>query len=204
MDEETNVSGDKAIALNDQAAEAYNSALEVYTKADLPQNWSHVQAHLEGLYHDHTFQFGDALKIAKELDDFDPTLDNRMNLLEAELTGADFDGCVQLEAKLDDAALVQQKAYISVRDVIGLACQWGATDKSGALAANLRLLAKADADRYLTPDGWSFTGTLHFLSQSPAFASGRAAWIALFVAVQNGDSAGINAALHQLEPLLQQ
>ena len=204
MHEETNASGDKAAPLNDQAAEAYRSALEVYTKADLPQNWSQVQSHLEGLYHDHTFQFGDALKIAMELADFDPTVDNRMNLLEAELTGADFDGCVQLEAKLDDAALVQQKAYTSVRDVIGLACQWGAADKAGAHAADLRLLTKADADRYLTPGGWSFTGTLRFLSQSPAFASGHASWIALFTAVQNGDSAGMTAALHQLEPILQQ
>ena len=51
---------------------------------------------------------------------------------------------------------------------------------------------------------WDFSGTIHFLSNSPAFRKGRASWIALLTAIQNGDSAGMTAALHQLEPILQQ
>ena len=51
---------------------------------------------------------------------------------------------------------------------------------------------------------WDFTDSIQILSASPTFANGRASWIALFTAVQNGDSAGMTAALHQLEPLLQQ
>jgi hypothetical protein len=37
---------DKAAALFDQAVQAYRSALEVYTKADLPQDWARTQNNL--------------------------------------------------------------------------------------------------------------------------------------------------------------
>ena len=184
--------------------QAYRSALEVYTKADLPQDWASTEAHLQALCHNGTFQFADALNVAKELADFDPSAHNRMNLLEAELTGASFQECIQQAAKLDDQALAQQKGYMPVRDVIGFACLWGARENEAALAADQRLLARVQADPSFSQGSWSFAGTLHFLSASPAFANGRSSWIALFTAVQNSNSAGMTVVLHQLEPLLQQ
>jgi len=203
-DEGERNSGDKAIALFGQAAQAFRGALEVYTKADLPQDWARTEANLQGLYHDGSFQFADALNIAKELADFYPSAVDRMDLLEAELTGANFQECIQQAAKLDDQALAQQKGYMPVRDVIGFACLWGARENATALAADQRLLAKIQADPSFSQSGWSFAGTLHFLSASPVFATGRSSWIALFTAVQNGDAAGMTTALHQLEPILQQ
>ncbi len=203
-DEGERASGDKAMALFDQAVQAYRSALEVYTKAELPQNWANTEANLMMLYHEGNFQFADALNIAKELADFNPSADNRMNLLEAELTAADFPECMQLAANLDDQPLAQQKGYMPVRDVIGFACQWAANENAAALATDQRILARVKADSSYSQSGWSFRGTLHFLSTSPVFANGRASWIALFTAVQNGDSAGMTSALRQLEPLLQQ
>jgi tetratricopeptide (TPR) repeat protein len=203
-DEGERTSGDKAIALFGQAAQAFRSALEVRTKADLPQDWVATEENLMALYHDGTFQFADALNIGKELADFNPSADNRMNLLEAELTEANFQECIQQAAKLDDQTLAQQKGYMPVRDVIGFACLWGVRENTAALAADQRILARVQADPSYSQSGWSFTGTLHFLSVSPAFANGRASWIALFTAVQNGDAAGMAAALHQLQPLLQQ
>jgi tetratricopeptide (TPR) repeat protein len=197
-------SGDQAAALFDQAVQADRRALEVRTRADLPQDWATTEANLMGLYHDMTFQFADALNVARELVDFNPNADNRMNLLEAELTGADFQECIQQAAKLDDNALAQEKGLMPVRDVIGFACQWGARENAAALAADQRFLARVQADPSFSRSGWTFKGTLHFLSQSPAFASGRTSWLALFTAVQNRDSAGMSAALHQLEPTLQQ
>jgi tetratricopeptide (TPR) repeat protein len=196
--------GDRAAALLDQAVQAYRSALEVYTKADEPQSWVIAEQNLMALYHDATFQFADALTLGKELADFSPSADNRMDLLEAELTAADFQECIHLAAKLDDQALAQQKAYVPVRDVIGFACLGGARENVAALAADQRILARVQADPSYSHSGWGFTGTLHFLSASPAFATGRASWVALFTAAQNGDSPGMTAALHQLEPLLQQ
>jgi tetratricopeptide (TPR) repeat protein len=196
--------GDKGAALLDQAVKAYRSALEIYSKAETPQNWFITEQNLMGLYHDGTFQFDDALTIGKELADFNPSADNRMNLLEAELTAADLQECIQQAAKLDDQALAQQKVYMPVRDVIRFACLWGAGENVAALAADQRILARVQADPSYSQSGWSFIGTMHFLSASPAFEKGRSFWIALFTAVQNGDSAGTTAALHQLEPLLQQ
>jgi hypothetical protein len=190
--------------LFEQAVQADRSALEVRTKADLPQDWAITEANLTELYHDVTFQFADALNIDKELVDFNPSADNRMNLLEAELTGADFQGCIQQAAKLDDTALAEEKGLMPIRDVIGFACLWGARENAAALAADRRLLARVQADPSFSRSGWTFTGTLHFLSLSPAFASGRTSWTALFTAVQNGDGAGMTAALQQIEPILQQ
>ncbi len=203
-DEGERASGDTAAALLDQAVQAYRSALEVRTKADLPHGWATTEGNLMVLYHDGTFQFADALNIGKEVADFNPGIDNRMNLLEAELTAADFQECTQQAAKLDDQALAQQKGYMPVRDVIGFACLWGARENAAALAAHQRLLARVQADPSYSQSDWSFIGTMHFLSASPAFESGRSSWVALFRAVQNGDSAGMTAALHQLEPILQQ
>jgi hypothetical protein len=51
--------------------------------------------------------------------------------------------------------------------------------------------------------GWNSSGTRRFLSTSPTFATGRASWVALFTSLQNGDGAGMTAALHQLEMLMQ-
>jgi hypothetical protein len=203
-DEGERASGDKAATLLDQAVQAFRSALQVYTKADLPQDWALTEANLIALYHEGSFQFEDALNVGEELEDFNPSADNGMNLLEAELTGARFQECIQQAAKLDDQALAEQKGDMPVRDVIGFACLWGTRENAAALIADQRLLARVQADPSLSQGRWSFTGTLHFLSASPAFAPGRASWIVLFTSLQNGDSAGMTAALRQLGQILQQ
>ncbi|MGD0471308.1 MAG: hypothetical protein ABSA54_23285 [Terriglobales bacterium] len=46
MDEGERANGDKVGALLDQAVQAYRSALEVRTKADLPQDWARTQNNL--------------------------------------------------------------------------------------------------------------------------------------------------------------
>ena len=81
-----------------------------------------------------------------------------------------------------------------------LACQWGGGDRLSAFATERVLFREAPM---LKEQVWDFTDSLHFLSRSRIFAQGRASWIALFTAVQNGDSAGMTAALHQLQPLMQ-
>ena len=45
-DEGERAAGDKAAALLDQAVQAYRSALEVFTKTDLPQDWAMTQTDL--------------------------------------------------------------------------------------------------------------------------------------------------------------
>jgi hypothetical protein len=81
------------------------------------------------------------------------------------------------------------------------ACAVAAGQHAAARDALKVLSAKAPA---VKTSAYDYSGILRFLANSPAFAAGRASWIALFTAVQNGDSAGLTAALHQLEPILQQ
>ena len=155
---------DESAPLLVQAVEAYKNALEVYTKADLPRQWS--MTHL--------------------------------NLEEAGLAAARFASCIQESGIVTDDTL--SASFIFVRDTLKLACQWGSGDKGSALATEKALLAEAPMAQM---GAWDFTGAIHVLSTSPSFEKGRSSWIALFTAAQNGDSAGAVAALHQLEPLIQ-
>jgi hypothetical protein len=128
----------------------------------------------------------------------DASAANRIDLVEANLVAAHFDECVKQAGMLADGAL--SPPQVLARDALKLACQWASGNKIEALSA-----AKSIPSQTAKHDmsSLNFEGVLHFLSTAPAFESGRASWIALFTAVQNGDRAGITAAVHQLDPLLQ-
>jgi tetratricopeptide (TPR) repeat protein len=215
MDEEDWASGDKAAALLDQAVQAYRSALEVRTKADLPQDWAMTQNNLglaleeEGerasadraaaLFDQAARAYRSALEVYTKADLPGKWAGTQMNLMELNLWAGRFTVCLQQAAVLDDDAL--PPPGLTIRDAMKLACQWGTGDRGAATATETALASKPPV---FQTDFWDFAGTIDFLSHSPAFEKGRASWIALFTAMQNGDAAGMTAALHQLEPLLQQ
>jgi hypothetical protein len=87
------------------------------------------------------------------------------------------------------------------RDAVRFLCEWGAGNKSAARETEKILLSEDAAD---APYYWDATATISLLSNSPAFATDRASWIAFFNSSYTGDAAGMTGALHQLEPLLQQ
>jgi len=80
-----------------------------------------------------------------------------------------------------------------------LVCQWSAGQKAAAQQTGNDLLPEA---AQLQNTGWEFGGTLHFLASSPAFTTGRAAWIALFQSLQDGNGVAMAAALNQLEEVM--
>ena len=224
--------GDEAKSLLAQSVEAYQNALQVYTKADLPDQWArtemdlgeaHIAQHnyaaaaqdleasLEirtnntkvladagGVYLDGLFRFDRALEIEEHLVQLAPTPINRVYVSEANLTTAHFDACVQQTALIADAQM--KPPGLMIRDTLTLACQWAAGQKPAALNTEKSLATRAPN---LIRIGWTFAGPLHYFADSPAFATGRAAWIALFTAVQNGNAPAMTTALQQLEPLLQ-
>ena len=206
--------GDESVALLDQAVQAFQNALEVYTKADLPRYWARTQMDLgvalldEGerasgdksaaLLDEAVQAFQNALQVYTKADLPQYWAMTQMNLVVANFAAAHFDACLQQAAILTDDTLSSSPAVI--RDTVRLACEWGAGSKNATFDTEKTLLSKAAT---LQPRGWNFTGTLQFLSTSPAFAIGRPSWIAFFTSVQNGDSAGMTEALHLLEPLLQ-
>jgi tetratricopeptide (TPR) repeat protein len=204
--------GDKAMALLDQAVVAYRSALEVYTKADLPQDWAMMQNNLgaalldEGerasgdkaiaLLNQAVVAFRDALEVYTKVDLPRYWSIVQINLMEANLVSARFDACSQGAKAVTDDMLWASLTYL--HNTIGMACAWAVGDTGTAKEAWKTLYTGAIA---ITVPRRNSTGVLRYLSSSPEFANGRASWIALFTAVQNGDSAGMTAALHQLEPI---
>jgi hypothetical protein len=181
---------DKAVAFFDQAAKAYESALQ-----DDPSVIGGVAAG----YHDRLFRFDRALELEERRTEANPSALRRLTLAEGYLTMNRFADCLQQAEAATDGSLEPEDRVI--RDTLRFACQRGTGDRSGARATERVLLQEV---RHLSPDEWDFTGTNYFLTRSPIFEKGRKPWIALFTAVQNGDSAGMTAALHQLEPILQQ
>ena len=208
-------SGGRAGPLFAQSAQAFEKALEVFTKAGLPQYWAAVQLNLgdalafEALHaggdkapplFDEAIQaFRRALEVNTKADLPEDWAETQMNIMEISFMGTRYPTCIQQMAILTDEAVSRPQAV--VRDTIELACQWGAGDKNAARQTENALLPKS---AMLEAAIWDFTGSLQILSTSPNFTGGRSSWIALFTAVQNGDRTGMTAALHQLEPILQQ
>jgi tetratricopeptide (TPR) repeat protein len=214
-DEGDRASGDQAAALLDQAVQAYRSALEIQTKADLPQDWARTQMNLgnalddEGeratgdkamaLFNQAVEAYRNALQVYTRADLPQSWAVIELNIMEADFVSSHFEDCFRNAEILTDDVLWGSLDYS--RDAMRFACAVAAGQHAAARDALKVLSAKAPA---VKNSAYDYSGILRFLSNSPAFANGRASWIALFTAVQNGDSAGMTAALHQLEPLLQQ
>ena len=215
MQEGIHTSGDQAAPLLAQSVQAFEKSLEVFTKGDLPQYWAAVESNLgDALASEALHTRGDKAPVLfdQAIQAYQKTLevrtkaelpadwaDAQMNIMEVSFMAARYPMCIQRVAILTDDAVSAPQAV--VRDTIEFACQWGAGDKSAARQTEKVLLAKSAMQQEAV---WDFSDSLQILAASPAFASGRASWIALFTAVQNGDGAGMTAALHQLEPILQQ
>jgi tetratricopeptide (TPR) repeat protein len=208
-------SADKALGLFSQAIAAYQNALQVATQADLPLYWAVIQMLLGDVLQDEAGRSSGAEAVAlfnqsaqAYQNAFEViTKDNysqywaggQLALASISLDTSRFDTCVQQFGQISDGLLPPRQVFRE--DALLFLCEWGAGNKSAALESEKTLLSKA-ADA--TPYYWDTTATVSLLSNSPAFATDRASWIAFFNSFYSGDGAGMTAALHQLEPLLQQ
>jgi tetratricopeptide (TPR) repeat protein len=206
-------SGDEAVALFDQAVQAFHDALKVgHTGTDI---WFQTQVNLgTALAAEGTRVSGDkaaalfdqASQALQDVLDARPAaafwLEAQLSLADVDLVAGRFDACIEQTRTVDYFRLPPD--VIVLGDAVRLGCEWGAGDKMTALLDDRSLQAKADgpAKRSFV---WDFDPiTTYFAENSPVFAPGRASWIALLNAIRNGDSAGLTAALRQLEPILQQ
>jgi tetratricopeptide (TPR) repeat protein len=194
------VSGEKAAALLDQAAQADQNVLQVYTQANNPHEWALTQSNL-GVLHAAQGNYSAALKDDEAaLAVYPKDVAGTLRVAEANLTVDHFDACLKEAATVDDAEVAGRfVSYMVVRETLKVACQWGIGDKGSALQTEKSLSPRTSQ----MIAGWNSSGTRRFLSTSPTFATGRASWVALFTSLQNGDGAGMTAALHQLEMLMQ-
>jgi hypothetical protein len=202
-------------ALLEQSVQAYRHALEIYTQKELPLYWAWTQDNLAAALADEAIGAGkdqSAALITQALQSYQNLADVftsaafprvwatlHISLAELNLWAGRYNACLQNVTGLPDDAL--SPPQILTRDATKLACQWGAGPNTSASATEKTLLKEAASQ---SGAAWDSQGTAYFLSTLPEFAKGRASWIALFTAVQNGDAAGMTAALHQLEPILQQ
>ena len=192
---------DQAPALLLQSIDAFNQSLRVETKAELPQQWARTQSNL-GLAHTAQGNYDAAVVDYQNALAADPHSANlHMTLVGANLRAGHFDACIQQIATVNDADLTAPT--ILLRESFRISCQWGAGDKTSALQTVKSLAARPPLTASLLASGWNSYGMLHYLAASPTFTAGRASWLALFTALQAGDGPAMTAALHQLEPLMQ-
>jgi tetratricopeptide (TPR) repeat protein len=208
-------SGEKALALFSQAITAYQNALEIATKADLPQGWAATQvalgdalldqagcssgAEADALFNRATQAYQNALEVFTRDNVPRSWAGGHLGLSIASLDTARFDMCLQHLGQISDDLLPPRQVLSS--DAIRFLCQWGAGNKSAALETEKTLLSKAADATVFYGDSAAIAS---MLSNSPAFATDRASWIAFLNSFHTGDSAGMTAALRQLEPILQQ
>jgi tetratricopeptide (TPR) repeat protein len=214
-DEADRTSVDQTASLLDQAVQAYRSALEVRTKDGLPQAWAATENGLGNALMDEGERAGGdkaAELLAQAGEAFESALQvytkadvprnwvvAESNIMEVDLVSSHFAECSKQAEILPDNLLWGSLDYS--RDVMRLACTAADGQHAAAQDALKDLFVKAPA---VTKGAYDYSGILRFLSNSPAFSNGRASWVGLFTAVQNGDSAGMTAALQQLKPILQQ
>ena len=208
-------SGDRAVEPLDQALQAFRAALDIYNKADDPRDWAMTQSDLGNTLKDEgEHAVGDnasalfnqavqadqnALTVYTRADQPQAWAMTQMNLADVNLEAGRFAICLQQVHSLNDRTLPPSR--ILARDTVSLACEWGAGNKSSALAMEKTLLSLAATP---PPSFSGFAAPIYLFSNSPIFASGRSSWGALFSSLQSADAAGMIAALRRLEPVLQQ
>jgi hypothetical protein len=210
---------DKSSALLDQAVQTLKNALQVLSRSESPDGWADLQLALgealankalrgEGsqasaLFDQAIQAFRNALQVSGATGSLSDQTLKQVGLANVDLVAGRFGACLEQARSIPGDSSDPDAAVI--RDSVKLACEWGAGDKSAALATAKAIQPMTAAQSgTLWTGAWNFPAAFYFLSHSPSFAAGRPSWIALFAAVHDGDSAGITAALHQLEPILQQ
>jgi tetratricopeptide (TPR) repeat protein len=176
------------------AAKAIDAALEAF-----PNDTSFLQTGVS-IYHDDLYDYDRAYQLTDRWLKAEASPEARLTMVEEDLTTSRFEDCEKQAASIDDAALPDPAGpFVLVRDTMKMACQWAAGQKPPAQQTAQALSLKS---AQLQNAGWGVEGTRHFLGSSPAFAAGRASWIALFDSLEKGDGSAMAAALHQLEEVM--
>jgi tetratricopeptide (TPR) repeat protein len=151
--------------------------------------WSEALARATSIYREHLFQFDRAFElntrrvsIGQGQDDF----------IENHLTTARFSDCASKAS--DHLTQTNDPGEKLALTAIRLACLSAAVGPADARTTT------ATSDIFtqihnLQKVGWSFSGTKHFIGQSPAFAAHSSDWVHLFEALEEGDEPKARAAL---------
>jgi tetratricopeptide (TPR) repeat protein len=184
------VQGPQARTLMEKAATAWEAARE-----DNVRNVDPVSA-LAALYHDILIDFAKAYEAAKRAFELYPTPENQLNLAEASLTYSRFDECVDKLSSVPEANMDERLR--PGRRILLLACQAGGRKSQTTATAE----ALSDYSKGIEKSGWSTGGDRKYLSEASEFAEGRASWIRLFQAFEDGDGPAVAASARELTTIL--
>jgi tetratricopeptide (TPR) repeat protein len=184
------VQGLQAHALMGKAATAWEAARE-----DNVRNVDPVSA-LAVLYHDILIEFAKAYEAAKRALELNPTPENQLNVAEASLTYSRFDECVDKLNSVPEASMDEKLR--PGRRILLLACQAGG--RKGQTVATAEALS--EYSKGIEKSGWSTGGDRKYLSEASEFAEGRALWIRLFQAFEDGDGPAVAASARELTTIL--
>jgi tetratricopeptide (TPR) repeat protein len=212
-----------------QAVAAYRSALEVRTRATLPQDWAMTQNNLAKAL----VATGDWLGAARATEgvlelypDLEEALSRLASLYEDHLF--DYDRALPLFQKLFEmdktagslenlgGSLLANGRFSDCEKVWTAVTNENRPHKDLPLRDTFRLACQAAAgdstaarataaglaSATLEPTEWGFDGTLHFLSANAAFADHRDAWVGLFTALDKADTSAFRAALQEIQASL--
>jgi tetratricopeptide (TPR) repeat protein len=146
----------------------------------------------ETIEHDRLFQFEPAYELGKRRADLG-SQDGEYDFVEANLSVKRFDECARLAVLSRDTT--PKSRINTIMSSFEFACLSAEKKTDAALTAGKRLRTEVAG---LQKIGWTFTGTNHFISDSPEFAGKAPDWINLFDALENGDEKKALAALKAL------
>ncbi len=148
---------------------------------------------MEGIYHDHLFEFARAYDLNKHRVELDPTVSARAAFAEKQLTTERFEECVEKWNQFQTGELDENHQV--VRAGLVFACRHAAGNKDEAESAQALLKISGTLQKV----GWTFTGTKHFLAEHPAFAQARDAWQRLFTALEDGNGPELARSVREIE-----
>lgn len=179
--------GEAARAVLKESVAGYVALLEFYpTEPELLSKASDID-------HEYLEDFDQAYVLNERLEEAQPNDGNKLNLAEAALTDGKFDKCVAALKTIDESKL--DGKYAMVRQALLLSCAWGEGDHAAARQAADALSAAAPAAK---AHGWTSSGDLMYLKDAKEFGRGRATWIRLFQAIQDGNSKTVADAAGEL------
>ena len=149
---------------------------------------------LSSLYHDYLLDLPKAYDYATRAVAADPNDNYKLNLAEAALTISHFSACIDLINSINQAKL--DARFLTGRQVLLIACQWGAGQQGAASQTAETLAASAPA---LVKLDRTTTGDRAYLSSAPEFSANRPVWIKLFQSLEQGDGTALAEASHTLQ-----
>jgi hypothetical protein len=210
----------------DRIAEIERNELKAFPEERFPERWTSIQTDLAEtllteeedtdtangplLFSQALQAYRSALEVDSQAADPKARAQLQIDIVKTDMMANRFADCLHQAAAIASgpASIIDglSDSQILALGVMKFACQWGSGDKNSALTTEKSLLANLPkpSGGFIDTGDLNFPLNFRFIHDSPAFQSGRSSWLGLFRALQTGEVPEVAAALHELEPVMQQ